>query len=397
MKFCLFSFYYPPDLSAGSFRSVSLINALKKQLEVNDHLVVITTSPNRYKSYEASNENLSTTTNPKIYRINIPQHTGSMLSQASVFFVYFIKAIRICYREKPDFLIGTSGRLMTAILTWVSSKIVRKPYAIDLRDIFSETISNMFSKKNILLGKLLNIVFSYFDKKVLYNAKSVNIVSKGFLSYFQDKGFNTSDWLFYPNGVDDIFLNIYKSENPRAKSIKKILYAGNIGYAQALDKIIPSVAKKIGEEYSFIIIGDGSAKKRLVQSLYQEKIKNVEIINPVSRQDLIKYYNKCDILFLHLDDLPAFKRVLPSKLFEYASIGKPIVAGLDGYSKDFADKHISYVSTFMPGKVDDCVKCILDSNQMVIEKNNVDTFLSNFSRETLMTSYAKDLINIAKD
>ena len=41
---------------------------------------------------------------------------------------------------------------MTAILTWLTSVLLQKPYAIDLRDIFSETISNIFEKKIDLLG-----------------------------------------------------------------------------------------------------------------------------------------------------------------------------------------------------------------------------------------------------
>ena len=42
---------------------------------------------------------------------------------------------------------------MTAILTWLTSVLLQKPYAIDLRDIFSETISNIF-EKNRFIGKL---------------------------------------------------------------------------------------------------------------------------------------------------------------------------------------------------------------------------------------------------
>jgi hypothetical protein len=36
---------------------------------------------------------------------------------------------------------------MTALLTWISSILIKKPYLIDLRDIFSESISDIFSKK----------------------------------------------------------------------------------------------------------------------------------------------------------------------------------------------------------------------------------------------------------
>jgi len=396
MKFCFFTFYYPPDLSAGSFRSMALVESLIAQMDSKDSLVIITTSPNRYKSYEVKTETLTVKRNLKIFRIKLPKHSGSMLSQAFSFSIYSFKAIKICYKERPDYLIGTSGRLMTAILTWLASVLIRKPYAIDLRDIFSETISDLFATKNRFLGKLFNKLFSYFDKQVLTNANCVNIVSKGFPKYFEERGIDTSKWLFYPNGIDDLFLHETISKISPSKCEFTILYAGNIGYAQNLDKIIPNVAKKLGEKYRFFIVGDGSARKKLITSIERLNIKNVTIVNPVNRQKLLNYYRDSDILFLHLASLSAFERVLPSKLFEYAAMGKPIVAGIEGYSRDFVRDYIPYSLIFEPGQVDLCVECIIKSTSITVKKSEMNNFINNFSRNKIMHSFATDLIKMAK-
>ena len=396
MKFCFFTFYYPPDLSAGSFRSMALVESLIAQMDSKDSLVIITTSPNRYKSYEVKTETLTVKRNLKIFRIKLPKHSGSMLSQAFSFSIYSFKAIKICYKERPDYLIGTSGRLMTAILTWLASVLIRKPYAIDLRDIFSETISDLFATKNRFLGKLFNKLFSYFDKQVLTNANCVNIVSKGFPKYFEERGIDTSKWLFYPNGIDDLFLHETISKISPSKCEFTILYAGNIGYAQSLNKIIPNVAKKLGEKYRFVIVGDGSARKKLITSIERLNIKNVTIVNPVNRQKLLNYYRDSDILFLHLASLPAFERVLPSKLFEYAAMGKPIVAGIEGYSRDFVRDYIPYSLIFEPGQVDLCVECIIKSTSITVKKSEMNNFINNFSRNKIMHSFATDLIKMAK-
>ena len=396
MKFCFFTFYYPPDLSAGSFRSKSLVENLINQMDAKNSLVVITSSPNRYKSYEIKTEFLTIKRNLKIYRIRLPQHSGSMVSQAFSFSIYFFKAIKICYKEKPDYLIGTSGRLMTAILTWLASILIRKPYAIDLRDIFSETISDIFEKKNRFIGKLFYKLFSYLDKQVLTNANCVNLVSAGFSKYFEEKGIDTSKWLFYPNGIDDIFLHETISTINPSECKFNILYAGNIGYAQSLHKIVPDVAKKLGVKYRFVIIGDGSAREKLIVRLKKLKIKNVTIINPVNRQKLLNYYRESNILFLHLDNIPAFKRVLPSKIFEYAAMGKPIVAGIQGYSSNFVRDYIPYSLIFEPGEVDHCVESIIKSTYKTVKKSEVDHFINNFSRNKIMKSFATDLLKISK-
>ena len=110
---------------------------------------------------------------------------------------------------------------------------------------------------------------------------------------------------------------------------------------------------------------------------------------------MIKYYQKSDILFLHLNNIPAFKRVLPSKLFEYAALGKPIVAGMDGYSSEFASKHIPYSLIFKPEQVDECVEKIIESSKIVINQKEVDLFINNFSRKHLMRAFAHDILKIA--
>ena len=75
------------------------------------------------------------------------------------------------------------------------------------------------------------------------------------------------------------------------------------------------------------------------------KAKNVILKDPVSRSELKNIYNTADYLFLHLNDYSAFKKVLPSKIFELATYPKTIIAGVSGYSASFIQKEVidSYV------------------------------------------------------
>ena len=69
-------------------------------------------------------------------------------------------------------------------------------------------------------------------------------------------------------------------------------------------------------------------------------LKNIKIIPPLKRDSLLQYYNSADVLFLHLADVPAFQKVLPSKLFEYGSFNVPIIAGVKGVAKKFIKNNI---------------------------------------------------------
>lgn len=51
LRILVLSFYYYPDLCAGSFRCSALIEQLKKLAGTNYEIDVITTVPNRYASF----------------------------------------------------------------------------------------------------------------------------------------------------------------------------------------------------------------------------------------------------------------------------------------------------------------------------------------------------------
>jgi hypothetical protein len=115
-----------------------------------------------------------------------------MFSQARAFGVYGVEAYRLCGEISPDFIIGTTSRLMTGVLTGISAHKYHCPYFIDLRDIFSETISDLLSRKNRLLGILAKNFFSLLDRRLLNGAAGVSVVSEGFPSYFHEKEVDTS-------------------------------------------------------------------------------------------------------------------------------------------------------------------------------------------------------------
>ncbi|MCW8899152.1 MAG: glycosyltransferase family 4 protein [Gammaproteobacteria bacterium] len=395
MNIVFFTFYYSPDLCAGSFRATALVEALSKKLSDDDYLHVITTHPNRYAAHSVEAEDVEVNGNIVVHRIAVPKHQGGMISQSRTFFVYVLSAAKLCYKLKPDFLIGTTSRLMTGVLTWFSARIIKRNYYVDLRDIFSETISDLFARKNKTLGYITKKIFSAVEKRFFNGAAGVNVVSEGFPEYFQDNSIDTSSWSFYPNGVDKEFINFPPAKDILSQKVKTILYAGNIGNGQGLETIIPSAAKRLGSGYRFVVVGDGGTKSLLKMAIERDGLTNVELLPPVSRVKLIEYYKKADILFLHLNDIPAFRRVLPSKIFEYAALGRPIVAGLNGYSAKFISTSIPYACLFEPGDSNGAESCIRNAANLKISGKVVSNFVDTFSRFSIMDKMADNILQVA--
>jgi hypothetical protein len=227
------------------------------------------------------------------------------------------------------------------------------PLYLDIRDIFVDTMSDVFKSKILKLGLLP--LLKLIEIRTFNYAKHINLISGGFKSYFSK--FSSTKFTFYTNGIDEEFLAPTQSaeKSDKVGFRKTIVYAGNIGEGQGLHKVIPQAAKELGSKFEFIIIGDGGTKKVLQDEIENLSILNVVLKKPVNRKELQGIYSNADYLFIHLNDYPAFRKVLPSKIFELATFAKPIIAGVSGFAAEFIKNEVSDSFVFDPCKVEQLV------------------------------------------
>lgn len=385
MRILILTFYYEPDLCAGSFRNTAFVHALKKHLQKGDKVDIVTTMPNRYSSYLEGALKEEHNGNIMIKRIQIPKHQSGMVDQSRSFILYAIKVFRyVKRRPKYDIVFASSSRLMTAFLGAMISNRQKSKLFLDIRDIFTDTMGDVFANSKL---KHLVKLFKGIEKYTMKSAMHINLVSNGFEEYFTHLN-NKVSYSFYSNGIDRVFLE-YDFTKDKQSDKKIITYAGNIGEGQGLEKIVPDMAKLLPENFEIHIIGDGGRKKRLIESL--EGVQNVKLFDAVDRHELMKMYKNSDYLFLHLNDYDAFKKVLPSKIFEYAATKKFIIAGVGGYAMEFIEKHVSDAIVFSPCDAQDFYDKFKD---MQVDKIDRKEFIENFSRERIMQDMAKEVYNL---
>lgn len=379
-----FTFYFEPDLCAGSFRNSPLVKELAKQFGEENEIVVITTQPNRYSTFNAIGNDFEQIGNITIHRIHIPKHKSGFLDQIFSFITYYNKAKSIYKKQNFDLVFASSSRLFTAYLGHVASKYFRVPLYLDIRDIFKDTIKDVV--KNPAIKLFVLPIIGYIENITFSNAKHINLISGGFKHYFSK--YHKPSYSFYTNGIDDQFLNVGLSSQSNNK-IKKILYAGNIGEGQGLHTVVPLIAKKFNNKLEFIIVGDGGAKKKLLVELNKYSITNVDVRNPVKRKELLKLYSEADYYFMHLNNYEAFKKVLPSKIFELAAYDKPIIAGVSGYANRFISENISNTILFEAG---DYESFFLLFNKYQYKTERRDEFIQKFKRSTINYELAKSIL-----
>jgi glycosyltransferase involved in cell wall biosynthesis len=375
------TFYYEPDLCAGSFRNTPLAIELAKQaLEKDIFVDVYTTLPNRYSTFEQSAPEFEELGNLRIHRIPLPPHKSGMLDQVFSFKKFYSEVIKLNKNKRADLIFASSSRLFTAYLGYKIAKKSNSPLYLDIRDIFVDTMSDVFKSKILKLGilPLLRLI----EERTFNYARHINLISGGFKSYFYK--FQNTEFTFFTNGIDEEFLELAPVVMQKDKvSLKKaIVYAGNIGEGQGLHKIIPKAAKELGTDFEFLIIGDGGTKKLLQDEIDRFSISNVVIQNPVNRKDLQVIYRDADYLFIHLNDYFAFRKVLPSKIFELATFGKPIIAGVSGYAAEFIRNEVSNSFVFEP--------C---NSKQLIDFLSTDMALNSIERKDFKLKFRRSNIN----
>jgi hypothetical protein len=388
MKILFLTYYFEPDLCAGSFRNTSLFKELVKKVSTGTTIEVITTFPNRYDSFEASAKaEESYGEGVTVHRIQLPKHGSGLKGQIIAFKHFYTSALQLVKGKDFDLVYASSSRLFTAFL---GSRLARKNKAklyLDIRDIFRESIIEIFNSK--LLKIVLNVFLKPIESYTFGRANHINLVSKGFQSYFES--YKQASFSYHTNGIDQVFIDQFKSKQSlKGKGYNKtLLYAGNMGEGQGLDKIIPQAALKL-PEYKFILIGDGGTKPKLKEEVERLNLTNVELFEPVSRNKLIQKYQEAGFLFLHLNDYKAFERVLPSKLFEYATFNKPIVAGVGGYAAQFIKEELPDTLLFDPTDVDGLKRVLKNFTGKVTDKSD---FVNKFDRSMINQLMSQSIID----
>lgn len=389
LRILIVSFYYPPDLAAGSFRAAALVKELRRRMKPGDTIRVVTTRPNRYASFKVAAEAYEEADGVSIERIELPAHSSRFADQSRAFLRFARQTLRRCRGERPDLVFATSSRLMTAALGAEVARRTRAPLYLDIRDLFTDTMGDLLSGPFAGLVPFIRLV----ERRTFRHARHINVVSPGFVDHIvRIRGRN--DISVHTNGVDVEFIG--RDFSGPTSDPPVILYAGNVGEGQGLDQIVPAAARLLAGRYRFKVIGAGGGLAKLERALMTVGIAPpiVELLPPVPRDRLLEEYRAADVLFLHLNAYKAFEKVIPSKVFEYAATGKPILAGIQGTSRNFVERNVVNAKCFSPCDADGFVRALEGLDPVMTDRSAFAVF---FSRETIMARMVEEIIACARD
>lgn len=215
---------------------------------------------------------------------------------------------------------------------WLISLTRHVPFIYEVQDMWPETLTatGMFSSQRATTA------LAAFARFVYRRAAAITVISPGFKRNLVDKGVPSSKIHVIPNWADEEIFRPVPPDSVLAEEYGlagkfNILFAGNMGAAQALDNVLDA-ARQVSNlpNVQFVFVGDGMDVERLKSKAQQQSLTNVKFIGrqPVARMPY--FFALADALLVHLRRDPLFEITIPSKTIAYLACGRPIVTATEG-------------------------------------------------------------------
>lgn len=288
-----------------------------------------------------------------------------------------------------DIIYATTPTTLAPFFARRISKRNKKPFLLDVIDLWPEAISN-----NKILLKLLIWPWKIISHSNLKAASYVFTASESYEKFIKKLGVKRVK--NYYLGIDMTFINklIVSSKlvlpSKEAKEIW-IAYGGNLGYAYDFDVIIDSLIaiNNAGFKYKMIFIGGGDMEKYIATKIKNNNINGI-ITGKLDYKDYLKWLSNCDLA------INSFKKetiVAHSYKFnDYLATSCCVLNNLSGETANMVEKYqIGF--NFDQYTLDKVLFDLLNEPERISQcKTNSNSLIENvLSKEKIYTEVFKDI------
>ncbi|MFD1161305.1 MULTISPECIES: glycosyltransferase family 4 protein [Hwangdonia] len=309
--------YYPPETGAASNRIFHLADGLQKR---NFNVSVITPLPNYptgkiFNDYKGEFKHISTEKGVKIFRLWIYASNSknkvlrllAMLSYSFSLIWFFM------WNKIPKTVIIQSPPLLVAFTSVLFLGSKQRKIILNVSDLWPIAGLELGALKKNFSYKILE----YIERFNYNNADLILGQSEEIIAHVKSI-FPKKETFLYRNYPDFSPPEIIQKKISKEKLT--LVYAGLLGVAQGIYKLIKHL------DYSnieFHIYGNGSEQDKIKSFLNSNPNLPIFYHGEVARDKLHKALLQYDVTII-----PLLNRIygsMPSKIFEYARLGLPII------------------------------------------------------------------------
>jgi colanic acid biosynthesis glycosyl transferase WcaI len=272
----------------------------------------------------------------RILRVrNVRFKKVSLLSRAIGLVSYLVLAVWAALtRGRPDVIVVETDPPMLglagAILKWWH----RCPLIFYLQDLFPEV--------GLVLGRLrpglLTRTLYWMTQVGLTQADRVIVLGDDMRRRVIERGIDPAKVVVVPNWADTRALQAtslasgLRDEWGVGDDRLVVMYSGNLGLSQNLDQVLVAAEVLRHEPVLFLLVGDGAAKRRLMETAEQRRLDNVRFLPYQPKSRLGESLAAADVHLIPLQKgLAGY--IVPSKLYGILAVGRPYIAAVDAASE----------------------------------------------------------------
>lgn len=337
---------FPPEVNAPASRT---FEHCREWVKAGHRVTVITCAPNFptgkvFPGYRNSLWQRETIDGIHVVRVwsYITANEGILKRTLDYVSFMFSAILMAPFTRRVDIVVATSPQFFTACAGYAITRLLRKPFVFELRDLWPESIRAVGALRNERILRALEALELFLYRE----ADAVVSVTQAFRRILIARGVDERKIFVVTNGAD------LTRFTPRAKDAELMArhgltgkfvagYIGTHGMAHALETLLDAAAltsQASGSEIRLLFLGDGASKKSLVTRAQDMKLDNVLFFDTVSKDDVVRYWSLLDASIIHLKKTDLFTTVIPSKLFECMAMGIPVLHGVAGESADIVTR-----------------------------------------------------------
>ena len=330
MKILIIAQYFPPDIGGSSTRA---FNVAKGLVKLGNTVDVVTAFPHyphgkipsRYKSKALIFEEMDGIGINRVWIPSLPHN--SLVNRVILHLCFMLSSLfALPFEGRVDVVFAANPNLFSFFPALVYSFVKRKPIVRNVDDLWPEVFYDMNLVKSNMLKKLLD-----FIARLSYSVPiAITPISPGYKRRIAEKyrvrlkkisvievGVNTS---------------IYSKTNTGKKEGFIVMYSGVLGPAYDFKNIlIAAKLLKNHKEIKFFIRGVGECEQEIRDMIFKLELGNVFLdTNIVSKIKLVEILNLADVFILPMKEIEATEEGLPTKIFEYQALGKPLICCSQG-------------------------------------------------------------------
>jgi len=278
------------------------------------------------------------------------------------FFSFMFSSVWTALQVKDvDLVMGTTPPIFQAVSAWFVAWIRRKPFLLEVRDLWPEFGVSM----GVLTNPVLIALGRWLEKFLYARATHILVNSPAYKEYMiaKDVPGNKITFIAYGTNVDMFNPQVNGSSIRRELGLQDkfvVLYAGALGQANDIDTILRAAGRLNGEDKTcFVLFGDGKERPRLQSEAERMKLSNVIFAGVRAKKDMPLVVASADVCLAILQNIPMFRTTYPNKVFDYMAAGRATVLVIDGVSRELIESSSGGVFV-QPGDDEMLAKKILE-------------------------------------